>query len=88
MVRLLSVNPNSPYQPWARSHSRGGRGRLQPPPGGETRPACWRMKALRRDLVDPKITEHEGRIVDIRRGRKAGARRLSRESARRRVKPV
>jgi len=68
MVRLLSVNPNSPYQPWARSHSRGGRGRLQPPPGGETRPACWRMKALRRDLVDPKITEHEGRIVDIRRG--------------------
>jgi hypothetical protein len=26
------------------------------------------MKALRRDLVDPKITEHEGRIVDIRRG--------------------
>jgi hypothetical protein len=26
------------------------------------------MKAPRRDLVDPKITEHEGPIVDIRRG--------------------
>jgi hypothetical protein len=32
------------------------------------------MKALRRDLVDPKITEHEGRIVDIRRGeRRSGS---------------
>jgi hypothetical protein len=26
------------------------------------------MKALRRDLVDPKITEHEARLVNIGRG--------------------
>ena len=45
---------------------------------GETRPARWCMKALRRDLVDPMVTEHEGRIVSITR-EKCGSGRVSRK---------
>jgi len=57
------------------------------PMGRDEAGTLARLKALRRDLIDPEIAEHKGRIVKPAGGMKAVRGRLSREALRRRFKP-
>ena len=46
-------------------YSRRGRGRLQPAHGPDEAATLAALKAHRKDLVDAKIAEHQGRIVKL-----------------------